>query len=128
MICGLTLSAENDALPQSQQFEALSHELFQMTNGAMMDGIPMEGQLADIPLEHAVQNQLASTNMQGPAMSETFHTDFTFNNDSVFDFFKVDTPGTGAPGLDGDGLYGGFWSGPSLGDMFDISMTSANTQ
>lgn len=133
-------------MPQAQQFEALSHELFEMSSGSMNTFMGVPDFLTLPPNQVQQQHLNANGNMQqqlfgnafgdpNHAMSLTTPSTGTLgtnqnmngyqsyqdpmvmaNSNNVFDFFNVDPMQIG----DQPNLQEWAWEGPSLFDMFDI--------
>lgn len=122
-------------MPQSQQFEALSHELFEMSSGSLgnFTGVPdfltlplpappaiaqqpmYQPSYADLSQTLSVPSAVQSSNGQFstyPQLQDSFGS----SSNNVFDFFNVDPNQIGQQ----SNLQEWAWEGPSLFDMFDI--------
>jgi hypothetical protein len=138
-------------MPQSQQFEALSHELFEMSSNSLNTfmGVPdfltlppnstqyqsNNGGIQQIPFENSfsdINQSLAlntpstgapsgGNNISSSAYPSYQNTEGITNPNNVFDFFNVDSMQIG----DQSNLQEWAWEGPSLFDMFDIVNPSA---
>lgn len=140
-------------MPQSQQFEALSHELFEMSNSSLSTfmGVPdfltlpaNSGQQVQStgnvqqPLYDAGFGDLNQTLGLSAPTTGTLNNSTTANNgyasyqdpgslmnsNNVFDFFNVDSMQLG----DQSNLQEWAWEGPSLFDMFDIVNPAGTSQ
>ncbi len=110
--------AEPESLPQSKQFEALSHELFSLTNTSVDNDALGQDQLFNTALQ-AYLNPEAAMQTQSVTLPQATLQDNGTAGIDPFSFFDIATNNARS---DSDTLQGYTWSGPSLSDMFDVGL------